>query len=178
MLIAAHSAPLLHRPLGCTAAHSIWNSGASTIPERLWVGGAPRLSGRTKPTGGIRRQRAGRRATTRAEQSSGRRREVASRGAGGSSGGSVTKNLRSSRTSALMNRPLPLIAGLLGVLFLAIAAMYWFVPAGGLPSFFPGFKAGSAHIAVKHAIGSLIIALVLFAFAWLRSRSGASGARI
>jgi hypothetical protein len=63
-----------------------------------------------------------------------------------------------------MNRPLPLIAGLLGVLFLAIAAMYWFVPASGLPSFFPGFKAGSAHIAVKHAIGSLIIALVLFAF--------------
>jgi hypothetical protein len=50
-----------------------------------------------------------------------------------------------------MNRPLPLIAGLLGVLFLAIAAMYWFVPASGLPSFFPGFKAGSAHIAVKHA---------------------------
>ena len=29
-----------------------------------------------------------------------------------------------------MNRPLPLIAGLLGVLFLAIAALYWFVPAG------------------------------------------------
>jgi hypothetical protein len=57
----------------------------------------------------------------------------------------------------LMNRPLPQIAGLLGVLFLAIAAMYWFVPAGGLPSFFPGFKPGSTHIAVKHAVGSLII---------------------
>ena len=69
-----------------------------------------------------------------------------------------------------MNRPLPLIAALLGVLFLAIAATYWFVPASGLPSFFPGFKAGSAHIAVKHAIGSLIIALVLFAFAWFQSR--------
>ena len=74
-----------------------------------------------------------------------------------------------------MNRPLPLIAGLLGVFFLAIAAMYWFVPAGGLPSFFPGFKAGSAHIAVKHAIGSLIIALVLFALAWLQSRRRAPG---
>jgi len=72
-----------------------------------------------------------------------------------------------------MNRPLPLIAGLLGVLFLAIAAMYWFVPASGLPSFFPGFKAGSAHIAAKHAIGSLIIALVLFTFAWLQIRRNA-----
>jgi hypothetical protein len=77
-----------------------------------------------------------------------------------------------------VNRPLPLIAGLLGVLFLAIAAMYWFVPAGGLPSFFPGFKADSAHIAVKHAIGSLIIALVLFALAWLQGRRRVPGARI
>ena len=67
-----------------------------------------------------------------------------------------------------MNRPLPLIAGLLGVLFLAAAAMYWFIPAGGLPSFFPGFEAGDAHIHVKHAIVSLIIALVLFAFAWFQ----------
>jgi hypothetical protein len=56
-----------------------------------------------------------------------------------------------------MNRPLPLIAGLLGVLFLAIAAMCWFVPASGLPSFIRGFKADSAHIYVKHAIGSLIM---------------------
>jgi hypothetical protein len=67
-----------------------------------------------------------------------------------------------------MKRPLPLIAGLLGVLFLAVAAMYWFVPAGGVPSFFPGFKAASAHI-VKHATGWLIIALVLFALAWLKA---------
>jgi hypothetical protein len=69
-----------------------------------------------------------------------------------------------------MDRPLPLIAGLLGLLFLAIAAMYWFVPAGSLPSFIPGFIDGSAYIHVKHAIVSLIIALVLFAFAWFQSR--------
>jgi uncharacterized protein (TIGR03382 family) len=69
-----------------------------------------------------------------------------------------------------MNRPVALIAGLFGVLFLAIAPMYWFLPVSGLPSFFPGFKEGSAHIAVKHAIVSLIIALALLAFAWLQSR--------
>ena len=51
-----------------------------------------------------------------------------------------------------MNRPLPLIAGILGVLFLAVAAMYWFVPAGGLPSFVPGFMTGSEYIHIKHAI--------------------------
>jgi hypothetical protein len=77
-----------------------------------------------------------------------------------------------------VNRPLPLIAGLLGVLFLAIAVMYWFVPVGSLPSFFPGFKAGSAHIAGKHAIGSLIIALVLFTFAWLQIRRRGPDVRI
>jgi hypothetical protein len=77
-----------------------------------------------------------------------------------------------------VNRPLPLIAGLLGVLFLAVAAVYWLVPVGSLPSFFPGFQAGSAHIASKHAIGSLIIALVLFTFAWVQIRRRGSGARI
>ena len=70
-----------------------------------------------------------------------------------------------------MSRPLSLIAGILGVLFLALAAAYWFIPAGDLPSF-PGgeFVAGSAQIHFKRAIVSLIIALVLLAFAWFQSR--------
>jgi hypothetical protein len=72
-----------------------------------------------------------------------------------------------------MNRSLLLIAWILGVLFLAVAATCWLVPAGSLPSFFPGFKAGSDHIAAKHAIGSLIIALILFTFAWLQIRRSA-----
>jgi hypothetical protein len=70
-----------------------------------------------------------------------------------------------------MTRPLPVIAGLLGVLFLALAALYCFVPAGNLPSFLPGFEAGSEHAHVKHASGSLIVALVLFAIAWFSGRS-------
>lgn len=65
-----------------------------------------------------------------------------------------------------MTRPLPLIAGLLGVVFLALAALYWFVPAGSLPSFLPGFEAGGDQVHLKHGIGSLVIALALFAFAW------------
>jgi hypothetical protein len=74
-----------------------------------------------------------------------------------------------------MNRPLPLIAGLLGVPFLAVAAKYWFAPSSGLPSLFAGFKAGSAYIAVKHVNGSLIITLSLFAFSWLQSRRRVPG---
>ena len=68
-----------------------------------------------------------------------------------------------------MNRPLPLLAGLLGVVFLALAAIYWFTPAGSLPPFLPGFEAGADHVHFKHALGSLILALALFAFAWFLS---------
>jgi len=67
-----------------------------------------------------------------------------------------------------MTRPLPLLAGLLGVVFLALAALYWLTPAGSLPSFLPGFEAGSAHVHSRHALGSLIVAIALFAFAWFQ----------
>ena len=68
-----------------------------------------------------------------------------------------------------MTRPLPLLAGLLGVVFLALAVIYWFTPAGSLPSFFPGFEAGVDNVHFKHALGSLILALALFALAWFLS---------
>ena len=68
-----------------------------------------------------------------------------------------------------MTKPLPLIAGLLGLVFLALAVLYWLTPAGDLPSFLPGFEAGVARVHYKHGLGSLIVALALFAFAWFQS---------
>jgi hypothetical protein len=65
-----------------------------------------------------------------------------------------------------MTKPLPLIAGILGIVFLALAALYGLVPAGSLPAFIPGFEAGSDRVHVTHALVSLIIALALFALAW------------
>jgi hypothetical protein len=65
-----------------------------------------------------------------------------------------------------MTKPVPLIAGILGLVFLALAAIYGLAPAGSLPAFIPGFEAGSEHVHVTHAVVSLIIALVLFALAW------------
>lgn len=67
-----------------------------------------------------------------------------------------------------MTRPMPLIAGILGVLFVALAVVYWLTPAESLPSFLPGFKAGDAAIHVKHALGSLVIGIVLLVLAWLQ----------
>jgi hypothetical protein len=68
-----------------------------------------------------------------------------------------------------MTRPVPLVAGLLGVLFLIIAAVYWLIPAGGLPSFFPGFEAGADQVHFKHGLVALIVAIVLLAVAWFQS---------
>ncbi len=77
----------------------------------------------------------------------------------------------SSGTQWDMSGPLSLIAGLLGLVSVALAAVYWLTPAGSLPAFFPGFAAGSSHIHVSHALGALIVGLVLLALAWfLRAR--------
>ena len=67
----------------------------------------------------------------------------------------------------------PWIVGVIGLVFVAIALVYWLTPAGGLPSFLPGFQAGSDHVHVTHALGSLLIALALFAIAivWFQLRS-------
>jgi len=59
----------------------------------------------------------------------------------------------------------PWIVGVIGLVFVAIALVYWLTPAGGLPGFLPGFQAGSDHVHVTHALGSLLIALALFAIA-------------
>ena len=57
----------------------------------------------------------------------------------------------------------------LGVLFLAIAIIYWVDSAGSLPSFFPGHTAGSSHHHIKHGIAALVVSLACFAFAWFQS---------
>jgi hypothetical protein len=67
-----------------------------------------------------------------------------------------------------MGNPLSVLAALLGLVFLALAIAYFLIPAGGLPSFLPGFEAGSEHIHSTHAIVALIVALALFAFAWFQ----------
>ena len=69
-----------------------------------------------------------------------------------------------------MTKPLPLAAIILGIIFLIICVMYFFTPAGSLPGFFPGYESGVAAPHHKHAVVALVLALVLFAFAWFRSK--------
>jgi hypothetical protein len=55
---------------------------------------------------------------------------------------------------------------ILAIIFIIISFVYWFTPAGSLPSFFPGFIAGSTVIHIKHGAGMFILGLVLIAYAW------------
>jgi hypothetical protein len=63
------------------------------------------------------------------------------------------------------------VAILLALVFVAAAAVYFLVPAGSLPSFFPGFEPGSTRLHVKHGIAALAVAVVLFGIGWFVGRS-------
>jgi len=62
------------------------------------------------------------------------------------------------------------IAVVLALVFIAIAVVYFILPAGSLPSFFPGFEAGSPRIHMKHGAASAAVAVVLFIVAWFVGR--------
>jgi hypothetical protein len=62
------------------------------------------------------------------------------------------------------------IAIVLGLVLVVVAIVYFVVPAGSLPAFFPGFEAGSARIHVKHGIASAVAAVVLFGIGWFVGR--------
>jgi hypothetical protein len=63
------------------------------------------------------------------------------------------------------------VAIILALVCVAAAVVYWLVPAGSLPSFVPGFEAGSARVHVKHGLAAAAAAVVLFAIAWYAGRS-------
>ncbi|HEY2227493.1 MAG TPA: hypothetical protein VGI22_07075 [Xanthobacteraceae bacterium] len=63
------------------------------------------------------------------------------------------------------------VAIILGLAFAAVAIVYWTMPAGSLPSFMPGFDAGSTLVHVKHGIAAAAAAVVCFGFGWYTGRS-------
>ena len=59
---------------------------------------------------------------------------------------------------------------LLGLLFFAVAIIYWVVPADSLPGFFPGFEPGLNRVRLKHGIAAAVAGVLLFAVAWYAGR--------
>ena len=63
-----------------------------------------------------------------------------------------------------------LLAYLVAIICIIAAVMYFVMPAGQLPTFMPGYLAGSAHIHTTHAIAAAVAAVVLFVIGWILGR--------
>ena len=64
-----------------------------------------------------------------------------------------------------------MIAFVLAILCAIAAGMYYFLPAGQLPTMMPGYVAGSVHVHVTHAITAAVAAVVLFVIGLVIGRS-------
>lgn len=67
-----------------------------------------------------------------------------------------------------MKSLLVIVAVLLGIVFLVAGIMYAALPAHSLPAFFPGYASLTKHH-YTHAVASLGLGVVCFAFAWMKS---------
>jgi hypothetical protein len=63
-----------------------------------------------------------------------------------------------------------MIAYLLAIICAIAAVMYFTMDAGSLPTFMPGYSAGSTHIHHLHAYAALVAAVVLFGIGWFAGR--------
>jgi amino acid permease len=59
-----------------------------------------------------------------------------------------------------------IIGSVVGIVCLGLAVVYWTMPAGSLPSWLPGFIAGSGIVHIKHGVAALIVAIAAFVLAW------------
>ncbi len=69
-----------------------------------------------------------------------------------------------------MSKQLPVLATVIGTVFVALAAVYALVPANALPSFVPGHDPTLDTIHFKHGLASLLVGVVLWAYAWFATR--------
>lgn len=63
-----------------------------------------------------------------------------------------------------------LLATLIGLALIVVAVMYFVMPAGSLPGFFPGHEAGVMRVHMKHGIVAGVAGIVLLAVGWFMGR--------
>jgi hypothetical protein len=68
-----------------------------------------------------------------------------------------------------MRKTLAWCALILGILFLALAVVYWTVPASSLPTYLPGYAAGDITVHLKHGLAAVVVGLALLVYAWFTS---------
>ena len=67
-----------------------------------------------------------------------------------------------------------MLAYVLAIVCIIVAVMYYTMQAGQLPTFMPGYLAGSTHVHHTHALATAGAALVLFVLGWFAGRSRAA----
>jgi len=72
----------------------------------------------------------------------------------------------------LTKRPALIVPAIIvGIVFLALAVLYWVSTADALPSFIPGHETGSAHHHIKHGIAAAVLGAGSLIFAWFQTGS-------
>ncbi len=66
-----------------------------------------------------------------------------------------------------------MLAYVLAIICVIAAVIYFVTPAGSLPTFMPGYEAGSQHLHMKHAIVAVVAAIILFLLGWFAGRARA-----
>ncbi len=66
-----------------------------------------------------------------------------------------------------------MLAYVLAIISVIAAVIYFVTPAGSLPTFMPGYEAGSQHLHMKHAIVAVVAAIILFLLGWFAGRARA-----
>lgn len=64
---------------------------------------------------------------------------------------------------------------LVGIVFLGLGIVYSTRNAGSLPTWLPGYTAGSTHVHTKHAIAAFLLGIAGFILAWFQSGKKSSG---
>ncbi|MFZ2068033.1 MAG: hypothetical protein WAV27_18845 [Xanthobacteraceae bacterium] len=67
-----------------------------------------------------------------------------------------------------------MLAYVLAIICIIVAVMYYTMQAGQLPTFMPGYAAGSTHVHHTHALAAAAAAVVLFGLGWFMGRSRAA----
>jgi hypothetical protein len=63
-----------------------------------------------------------------------------------------------------------IIAWLLAIICVIAAVVYFTMQAGSLPTFLPGYEAGSTHVHLKHGVIAVVAAIILFLIGWFLGR--------
>ena len=75
--------------------------------------------------------------------------------------------------AGIIRRTIRAIFYLVAIFYAMVAFIYITTQAGSLPTFMPGYVAGSARIHTTHALAAAIVAVVFFIIGWAVGRSRA-----